>query len=150
MLRSMKFWKAVSFYLPVVFLGVSSSSSYRFSLARESYCSLNEGAFLIYSNCCFTKDLASSFNLFALSRSSCFYFSSASFFSFICLRCFSCLALICSARALRSAAWANISYSFTSSYTCWGGSNGITCYFERVIFGVSVRLPDYESSLERN
>jgi hypothetical protein len=136
--------------LPVVFLGVSSSSSYRFNLARESYCSLNDGAFFICSNCYLTNDLASSFNLFARSSSSYFYFSSASFLSFICLRCFSCLALICSALALRSAAYANISYSFTSSYTCWGGSNGITCYLERDIFGVSVLLPDYESSFERN
>jgi len=150
MFLSMKFWKAESFCLPEVFFGVSSSSSYLLSFARESCCSRRDGAFLIYSNCCLTWNLASSFSLLARRRSSYFYFSSASFLSFICFKCLSYLALICSALTLRSAAWARISCSFTSSYTSCGGSSGITCCLERVILGVSVLLPDCESSFDRS
>jgi len=96
---------------PAVFFGVSSSCSALLSLARESCCSLSDGAFLIYSNYYLTTCLASSFNRLARCSSSNFYLSSASFLSFICFKCFSCLARICSARALLSAAYASISCS---------------------------------------
>ena len=70
-----------------------------------------------------------------------FYFILASFSSFNCFISFSCLARIYSARAFRSAACCNNSYSLTSSCTSSGTSfTGIICYLDLVIFGVNVRF----------